>query len=371
PIGAIAVTKQTTPRLTSIIRKAGAIVTDVGSSSGHMATVAREFGVPMIVDTGDATNVLAPGQEVTVDAEENTIYEGIVSELLEYEMAAEDVFRDFKEYQMLRRILRRVAPLSLIDPASAEFSTKNCRTYHDIVRFTHEKAVQFLTNLNISSHRFRGIKSKRLQLPIPLGLSVVDLGGGLRESANADKVVSVDAVESTPLNAILEGLLTPGIWSTQPSQLGFGDLVSSMTRYKMTDRTSEYQGTNLAVISGSYMNMSLRLGYHFNVIDTYVTENAADNYIYFRFVGGVTENERRHLRALAIREILAKLNFKVTVNGDLVVARLKQWEATEISRVLREIGRLIGFTRQLDTQMQSQESVHKCFRAFFGENVED
>jgi pyruvate,water dikinase len=204
-----------------------------------------------------------------------------------------------------------------------------------------------------------------VQLPIPLGLSVVDLGGGLRESANADKVFSVDAVESTPLNSVLEGLLTPGIWSTQPSQLGFGDLVSSMTRYKMTDRTSEYQGTNLAVISASYMNMSLRLGYHFNVIDTYLTENAADNYVYFRFVGGVTENERRHLRALAIKEILEKLNFKVTVNGDLVVARLKQWEAAEVSRVLKEIGRLIGFTRQLDTQMQSRESVRDCYRAFF------
>jgi pyruvate,water dikinase len=370
PVGAIAVTKYTTPRLTSIIRKAAAIITDVGGSSGHMATVAREFGVPMIVNTEDATTILADGEEVTLDAEENIVYKGIVTELLEYDMEAEDVFRDLKEYQMLRRLLRRITPLNLIDPTSADFSAKNCRTYHDIVRFAHEKAVQCLINLNISSRRFRGIKSKQLKLPIPLGLSLIDLGGGLRDAANVNKIESVDLIESAPLKAVLAGLLAPGIWSTQPSQLGFGDLVSSMTRYKMTDRISEYQGANLAVISECYMNMSLRLGYHFNVIDTYLSENAGDNYIYFRFVGGVTENERRHLRALAIKEILSKLNFKVTVTGDLVVARLKQWEAKEIARVLEEMGRLIGFTRQLDTRMQSEESIQECYRAFFDDRRE-
>jgi len=365
PVGAIAVTRYTTPRLTSIIRRAAAIITDVGNSSGHMATVAREFGVPMIVNAEDATSRLAPGAEVTLDAEENIVYEGIVNELLEYEMEAEDVFRDLNEYLVLRRLLRKIAPLYLIDPTSSEFTAKNCRTYHDIVRFTHEKAVQYLINLNISSRRFRGIESKRLGLPIPLGLSVIDLGGGLRYRVGMNKIDSIDAVESTPLRAVLTGLLAPGAWSTQPAQLGLGDLVSSMTRYKMTDRTSEYRGANLAVVSECYMNMSLRLGYHFNVIDTYVCGNANDNYVYFRFVGGVTEPERRHLRALLIKEILEKLNFKVTVTGDLVVGRLKLWEAKAIARSLEELGRLIGFTRQLDTRMESKESIQECYDAFF------
>jgi pyruvate,water dikinase len=153
PVGAVAVTRYTTPRLTSIIRRAAAIITDVGSSTGHMATVAREFGVPMIVNAGDATGILTNGQEVTLDAEENIVYSGIVAELLEYDIEAEDVFRDLREYHILRRLLRSITPLSLIDPTSADFSARNCRTYHDIVRFTHEKAVQCLINLNISSRR--------------------------------------------------------------------------------------------------------------------------------------------------------------------------------------------------------------------------
>jgi len=365
PIGGIAVTRYTTPRLTSIIRKASAIITDIGSPTGHMATVAREFGVPMIVNTGDATRILTNGMEITVDAEENVIYRGIVKELLEYKLEAEDVYRDLREYHMLRQILRRVSPLNMIDPTKSEFAAKNCRTYHDIVRFSHEMAVRLLINLNISSRRFRGVETRELQLPIPLGLHMIDLGGGLAASGRSKSITSVDDIVSTPMHAIITGLVAPGVWSTRPLQLGFGDLVSSLTRYSMADRGAVYRGQNLAVISDHYANISLRLGYHFNVIDTYVSENVDDNYVYFRFVGGVTETERRQLRAMLIRDILEKLNFVVTLRGDLVVARLKKLAQEDALEILQEIGRLIGFTRQLDTQMRSEQSIAESLEIFF------
>lgn len=365
PVGAVAVTRYTTPRLTSIIRKAAAIITDVGSPSGHMATVAREFGVPMIVNTKNATELLANGEEVTVDAEENVIYKGVVRELLEYDVESEDVFRDLREYRILRRLIRKITPLFLIDPNRPDFTAGNCRTYHDIVRFCHEKAVQMLIDLNMSSRRFRDVESKRLKLPIPLGLSVIDLGGGFVAGLKGSEIDSIEAVQCIPMRALLMGLTMPGVWSTRPVNLDFGDLVSSITRFSMTDRVMQYRGQNLAVISDRYANVSLRLGYHFNVIDTYVSDNVNDNYVYFRFVGGVTEAERRNLRAILIRDILNELHFKVTVSGDLVVARLKKWEAADIERILMEIGRLIGFTRQLDTQMQDKKSVAECFRSFF------
>ena len=367
PVGAIAVTRYTTPRMTAIIRRAAAIITDIGSPNGHMATVAREFGVPMIVNTGKATSLLQNDREITVDAEENVIYDGIVEELLEYEIEPEDVFRDLREYQILRRLLRRISPLFLIDPNRSDFKAKNCRTYHDIARFSHEKAVKRLINLNVSSRDFRDIESRRLKLEIPLGLSLVDLGGGLDRASRYGDIDSLDKIKCQPLRALLKGITSPGAWSTQPMQLGLNDLFSSLTRFSMTDRGNEYRGQNLAVISVNYANISFRLGYHFNVIDTYVSDNINDNYIYFRFVGGVTETERRHLRAILIKKILERLNFKVTVNSDLVVGRLKKWSATETLRILEEIGRLIGFTRQLDTQMQDENSVEKCFRDFFAQ----
>jgi len=367
PTGGIAVTKYTSPRLSGIIRRARAIITETGSSAGHMATVAREFGVPLIVNAENATRLLSEGTEITVDAEENIIYKGIIKELLEYETEAEDVFRDLKEYKILRQILRKISPLKLLDPKSVHFIAKNCQTYHDILRFSHEKAMEELINLNMSSRRFKGIKTKKLQLPIPLGLILLDLGGGLSDDSPGDIIKSVEHIRSVPMQAILKGLTLPGVWSTQPMQLGIGDLISSMTRYSISEDINEYSGQNLAVVSEKYLNLSLRLGYHFNVIDTYVSENVNDNYIYFRFVGGVTENERRHLRAMLLKEILEKLNFKVTVTGDLVIARLKKWDSAKILNILESIGRLIGFSRQLDTQMQNHDSVKKYLNAFFSE----
>jgi pyruvate,water dikinase len=364
PVGSIAVTEFSSPRLASILRRVSAIITNLGSSAGHLATVAREYGVPMIVDAKDATRLLSTGDEITVDAEENIIYRGIVKELLEYEAKSEDVFRDLEEYRILRRLLRRISPLYLIDPNDSNFTIKGCRTYHDIIRFCHEEAVKELINLNISSRRFRGVRSKKVNLPIPLGLYVIDLGGGVDSNSESDTIESVEQIQSIPMKAVLKGMTSPGIWNTQPMQFGLDDFISSVTRYSLMDRPNEYQGQNLAVISECYCNINLRLGYHFNVIDTYVSENTGDNYIYFRFVGGVTESERRALRAVLLKRILENMDFKVTVSGDLVIARLKRWEAQRVVAILETVGRLIGFSRQLDTQMHSKESVELYFNAF-------
>ena len=194
---------------------------------------------------------------------------------------------------------------------------------------------------------------------------MIDLGGGMATEAGGKSTIAAEHVLSLPMHAIITGLLAPGVWSTNPVQLDFGDLVSSLTRHSMADRGAVYRGQNLAVVSDHYANISLRLGYHFNVIDTYVSRNVDDNYIYFRFLGGVTEEQRRRLRALLIKDILERLHFVVTLQGDLVVARLKKLEEEEMLDVLREIGRLIGFTRQLDTQMRSEQSVVECLDRFF------
>ncbi|MCW8809315.1 MAG: hypothetical protein OQK64_00005, partial [Ignavibacteriaceae bacterium] len=275
---------------------------------------------------------------------------------------------ELKEYKMLRQLLRKISPLILIDPNNADFTADNCQTFHDILRFSHEKAVQELINLNMSSRRFKEIKTKNLKLSIPLNLSVIDLGNGLSDDSSTDEIDSINQIRSIPMHAILEGLTSPGVWSTEPVQFGFGDLMSSMTRYSYSEKPGKYTGQNLAVVSEKYTNLNLRLGYHFNVIDTYISENINDNYIYFRFVGGVTETERRHLRAILLKDILEKMNFVVTVTGDLVIARLKKWDADQTLIILKNIGKLIGFSRQLDTQMQNQESIEKYLNEFFSRN---
>jgi pyruvate,water dikinase len=302
--------------------------------------------------------------EITVDAEENKIYEGIVPEVLEYQIESKDQFASLPEFKILKRVLAKVAPLNLIDPTNPEFAPRNCQTFHDIVRFCHEKAVHELISLYTSERRFRDIESREMKLSVPLGLYVIDIGDGLSEDVGPNTVDSIEQVTSVPMRAILQGLTSPGTWSTEAKSLGFDDFMSSLTRFSLTTAQPRYVGKNLAVISDRYTNLSLRLGYHFNVVDTYVSENINDNYIYFRFVGGVTETERRHRRGLLIRNILEKYDFKVVVRGDLVVARLKKRGHRELEGTLVMLGKLIGFTRQLDTEMVSDKSIDQFERTF-------
>jgi pyruvate,water dikinase len=77
--GAVLVTRTTDPDWVPIMRRAAAIVTDHGGRTSHAAIVSRELGLPAIVGTGNATQVLHDEQEVTIscaEGEQGFVYEG-------------------------------------------------------------------------------------------------------------------------------------------------------------------------------------------------------------------------------------------------------------------------------------------------------
>ncbi|HVM15290.1 MAG TPA: phosphoenolpyruvate synthase [Egibacteraceae bacterium] len=79
PDGGVLVTGMTDPDWVPIMRRAAAIVTDHGGRTAHAAIVSRELGLPAVVGTGDATEAIADGQEVTVscaEGAEGRVYEG-------------------------------------------------------------------------------------------------------------------------------------------------------------------------------------------------------------------------------------------------------------------------------------------------------
>jgi pyruvate, water dikinase len=78
---AILVTEMTDPDWVPIMKQAAGIVTDHGGRTCHAAIVSRELGIPAIVGTGKATEVLQNGQEVTISCAEGDqayVYEGIL-----------------------------------------------------------------------------------------------------------------------------------------------------------------------------------------------------------------------------------------------------------------------------------------------------
>jgi pyruvate,water dikinase len=66
--GEVLVTRMTDPNCVPAMRRAGAVVTDLGGILCHAAIVARELGIPCIVGTREATKLLLDGDFVEVDA---------------------------------------------------------------------------------------------------------------------------------------------------------------------------------------------------------------------------------------------------------------------------------------------------------------
>ena len=79
--GEVLVTTMTDPDWEPIMKIASAIVTNKGGRTCHAAIVSRELGIPCIIGTGNADEVIKTGQEITVsccEGETGNVYDGIL-----------------------------------------------------------------------------------------------------------------------------------------------------------------------------------------------------------------------------------------------------------------------------------------------------
>jgi pyruvate,water dikinase len=71
--GDILITRATTPSYNALLPLLGGIVTDRGGTLSHAALVAREYGIPAVVGTGNATELIRDGVRVRVDGANGTV----------------------------------------------------------------------------------------------------------------------------------------------------------------------------------------------------------------------------------------------------------------------------------------------------------
>ena len=63
----------TDPSWTSLLAVGGAIVLEMGGLLSHGAIVARELGIPAVVNVAHATRLLATGDRIVVDGRAGTV----------------------------------------------------------------------------------------------------------------------------------------------------------------------------------------------------------------------------------------------------------------------------------------------------------
>jgi pyruvate,water dikinase len=367
PKGSVLVAKYDSSDFVRIMPYVSAIITDTGTPTSHMASLCREFRVPTLVNTGVATGLLQHGQEITLKADDDgaVVYDGIVSELIENESRNSMKMEELFEFRKRRYVLRYISILNLVDPLLDDFTPEGCKTTHDILRFIHEKSVaELVERARYGSDMVRHHMAIKLDLPIPTGIMIVDIGGGLADRRRT-RSASLEEITSVPLRAILKGMLFPGVWHSEAVSLRVNDFLSSMMRVPdITTDGKDYAGYNVAVASGEYVNLSIRFGYHFNMLDCYCSENARNNHVYFRFVGGATDMVKRSRRVDLIAAILREYGFNIVTRGDLIIGRLANISRGELEKVLDQLGRLIAYTRQLDAVLNDDASVQQYSRNF-------
>ena len=72
-LGDVLITRNTGPAFNVVLPLLGAIVTDRGGQLSHAAIVAREYGIPAVVGTREATTMFADGARVRVDGDKGVV----------------------------------------------------------------------------------------------------------------------------------------------------------------------------------------------------------------------------------------------------------------------------------------------------------
>ncbi|MBW1867431.1 MAG: hypothetical protein JRI38_06785, partial [Deltaproteobacteria bacterium] len=340
-----------------------AVITLKGSSAGHFASVAREFGVPTLVNMPKVFDALPPSTIVTVDTHNKNIYEGRIQEMLESPCAR---IRPITGSPFMRRmsyVISFVSPLSLTDPEADNFNPGGCRSLHDVIRFCHETALKKMFHLSDKRWLKTG-GTQTLEIEIPMKFNILDVGGGVADNAKKKKTIDIKEIVSIPMVAILGGLRHPDIqwgefshfnWAEHDRIVMSGGIISP----------DNAMFNSYAVLAENYANMNLKFGYHFVLVDAVCGPGVNENQLRLRFSGGGADIEQRLLRADFLVRILTRLEFDVHHKMDLVDAHFVSGDQEETIFHLDMLGRLLGATRLMDMYLKREEQVALFVEDFF------
>lgn len=376
PKDAVLLVDQALPQWATLLTRAAAVVSECGGMGGHLATMAREFGVPALFSVEGAIEQLKPGRLVTVDADGLRVCDGKVAELLRAREGPTNVMASNPAYKALASAMEYIVPLNLLDHDDPSFAVKNCRTLHDITRFCHEKSVHEMFSFG-KSHHFPERSGKRLYINAPMKWLVLNLDDGFTEEVKG-RFVKLENIASTPMLALWDGIAAVP-WDGPPAIDGRG-LASVMfqatqNRDLIVGTQSKYADTHYFMISKKYCCLNARFGVHFCGVEAMVGDRPNENYASFRFTGGAADYDRRRRRILFMKEILERFHFRVDIKKDNLVARVEGYDQDFMIRSLKIIGYLTVHTRQLDMIMSNPAKVSyhmdKIFKDIQGLSAED
>jgi len=350
PRGTILVVPHSFPGLVTVMERVSAMIVEVGGVASHMATLAREYGLPTITGM-KITEKLKQGSDATIDANNCVIYKGFAEEIIKSRKNKGGLFEDMPIIQLLKRILDKISPLTLINPTSSKFVIENCITLHDITRFSHQKA---MSEMFRSAGELQGNSefTHQLRTKIPLKVNVMLIGNQAKDYLG-DKWIEDSNIPSAPMAAFWSGILEQK-WPSTHSQSQDDKFSTIPTKTNSSRKKISFEESSFAVISREYMVISLHLGYHFTSVEAMCTDIAGKNYIRMQHKGGGATRDRRILRVHVIETILSNLGFTNASRGDFLDTSVGYQDKETLLEKLKLLGRMIMCTKQLDMALTNE-----------------
>lgn len=346
--GDVVVAANPMPSIGLVLDKVSAVVTEVGSSASHLAALVRERRIPTIVGVAQARSRLPQGETVTVDATGTCIYSGEHQKLVQARLPEYDLFQDTAIFDLLRRLLKLISPLNMVNPGDAEFRAERCLTLHDIIRYSHQRGIE-----EIFSHaRSLGKRKEfgaQLKSVLPLPVHVLNLDEP--EIPGRKQVYDDNSLPSEPMQMFWNGMLQEKWPFAHPDPTRL-----QVARDKDAGLPVEEQFTehSFAVIRKEYMLASLRLGYHFTSVEAELCDDSNRNFIRVHYKGGGAADERRRRRISLLEELLDRMGFEHTVKSDFIDCRAQFLPREQAELNLQRVGRLVMLTKQLDMALSNE-----------------
>jgi len=360
PEGSVLVTPRPFPGMITAMQRASAIVTKVGGIASHIATLAREYRLPTIV-SGDCMEKVEQGTEITVDATEGVVYEGRLDDVVRMRTRSTRRNVDQDTTQMLDRIMQKISPLNLLNPADEDFQPSGCRTFHDIIRFAHQSAIK---EMFAAAESLVGKQRLGLQLvtPIPVDMNIIFIDDTYKKFKNRKKIREKD-LTSIPMAAFWSGVNKEGWPSANKARITgakFGTALESQKK----ERDTEFSVSSFAILTKEYMISGLHMGYHFSTVEAMVSDEISRNFIRMQYKEGGAALDRRIRRVKLLSDILGVLGFDIGSKGDFFQSSISYLSRKDALDKLYILGRLAILTKQLDMALLNDDLAEWYTRYF-------
>lgn len=398
PIGGILVLQKAAPRWAFLLDFASGAICGDGTGNGLFARTARRYGRPAVLRQAEAFACLQDNERIRLvsgsdlppvicrnleesladmPAETPIKEKGLKSESAENSSpprpagsaAAWPLCSPGDEAllwlpnsdiaQMARELAPLIASLTLPDSDSVDFRAENCKTFHDILVYSHVHAVREMFRAG-TNRKSSGSPSKQLVCDVPKQFWVINLDDGFTEDVQGP-TVHIDHIASLPMLFLWEGF-TSKPWDGPPpiNARGFLSVLFEATanpNLEVASQSTQYAEKNVFLIAKRFCSMRCRFGFHFLSMDCFLSERDRERFVIFQFKGGAADLQRRIKRVHFVAELLAQFDFNTEIIGDTLTARLESGSEKSFLAALRALGYLVMHTRQLDMIMDDDQAL--------------